>query len=343
MRTKGLFFAIFLLSNFLFFTSKAVAQKQIIAWQTTTTDEAAQKQSVHNYDNQGRLMSVEEPLEDLKTNYIYDTQARLKRLDVYTTEGLVKVEYTYGAEPTTTITHPVWGEQKRISYKDERGKVTEEKIYHNNELVRRILYSYTAFDSIFGREVVNFHEPTKDGKITPSLNFVFSGNKKIQKPVHKKYITYFDENTRKKTRQVIFIDDKKPLEETLYSYIKTGNNREFIEKSSYFNYETGERILIWYDYDDKTNLPSFIRTEKRKGENLISYSNQEFIYQEGQLWQVIFQNFISPMEKSEIKTKQPNNLFTKKVTIFKDGKMIRERHYEGEILTKTVDYQYTKV
>ncbi|WP_338762234.1 hypothetical protein WAF17_17215 [Bernardetia sp. ABR2-2B] len=343
MRTVNLFFTLFFsLSLSLFFT-KALAQNQIVAWQTTSTDEASQKYSVHNYDRQGRLTSVEEPLQELKTNYIYDTLARLKRLDVYTTEGIVKVNYTYGSEPTTTIIHPVWGEQKRISYKDERGKVTEEKIYHNKNLVRRILYSYTAFDSLFGREVVNFYEPTKDGKITPTLDFIFSGNKKIQNPVHKKYITYFDENTRQRTKEVVFIDDKKPLEDKIYIYSKGANNQVLLQKTHYTNYETDAQTVIFYAYQEKTNMPTFVRTEMRKGENLLSYFSLEYIYQNGTLWQTINQNFVSPFANSEIKTNQANTFFTKKVSIFKDAKLIRERHYEGEVLSKTIDYQYTKV
>lgn len=346
MRTFNLFFATFLLVSTSFFISKGFAQNQIIAWQTTTSDKAAQKHSVHNYDAQGRLMSVEEPLQDLKTNYIYDTDARLKRLDIYTTEGIVKVNYTYDSEPTTTITHPVWGEQKQISYKDERGKITEEKIYHNKELVRRILYSYTAFDSIFGREVVDFYESTKDGKITPTLDFIFSGNKKVQNPAHKKYITYFDETTRQRIKEVFFIDDKKPLEDKVYTYTKGANNQNLLQKTHYTNYETETQTIVYYDYQeqtkDKTSTPIFVRTEKRQGENLISYSSLEYIYQNGALWQIITQNFISPFAKSEIKTKSSNSSFTKKVSIFKDAKLIRERHYEGETLSKTIDYQYTK-
>ncbi|WP_291725240.1 hypothetical protein [Bernardetia sp.] len=340
MRIHYFFTSVFL---FLFiFKVEVSAQNQIIAWQTTSSDERSQKHSVHSYDTQGRLMSVEEPLQDLKTDYIYDTQASLKRLDVYTTEGIVKVNYTYGAEPTITITHPVWGEQKRVSYKDERGKVTEEKIYHNNELVRRILYSYTAFDSLFGREVVNFYEPTKDGKITPTLNFIFSGNKKIANPIHKKYITYFDEETRKRTKHVVFVDDKTPLEETFYSYIKTGYNKDFIEKTHYFNYQTGEQELIWYAYDEKNNLPTFIRTEKRQKENLISYDTQEFIYQKDRLWQIIHQSFVSPLGRMTDKIQPSKSFFSKKVSVYKDARLIRERHYEGETLAKTIDYQYTK-
>ncbi|WP_338793033.1 hypothetical protein [Bernardetia sp. MNP-M8] len=339
MRTLNLFFALL----FSLFFTKTLAQNQIVAWQTTTSDKASQKHSVHNYDNQGRLMSVEEPLQDLKTNYIYDTLARLKRLDVYTTEGIVNVKYLYGSEPTTIITHPVWGEQKRISYKDERGKITEEKIYHNKELVRRILYSYTAFDSIFGREVVNFYEPTKDGKITPTLGFIFRGNKKIQNPVHKKYITYFDENTRQRTKEVVFIDDKKPLEDKIYTYTKGVNNQVLLQKTHYTNYETNTQTVVFYSYQEKTNAPTFVRTEVREGENLLSYSSLEYIYQDGTLWQIINQNFMSPFAKSEIKTNSTNNTFTKKVSIFKDAKLIRERHYEGETLSKTIDYQYTKV
>jgi hypothetical protein len=346
MRTFNLFFATFLLISSLFFTSKIIAQNQITAWQTTTTDKASQKHSVHNYDKQGRLMSVEEPLQDLKTDYIYDTEARLKRLDIYTTEGVVKVNYTYGSEPTTTITHPVWGEQKQISYKDERGKITEEKIYHNKELVRRVLYSYTAFDSTFGREVVNFYESTKDGKITPTLDFIFSGNKKIQNPVHKKYITYFDETTRQRTKEVVFINDKKPLEDKLYTYSKRANNQVLLQKTHYTNYETNEQMVVFYSYQEqtkkKTNTPTFVRTETRKGENLLSYSSLEYMYQNGTLWQIINQNFSSPYAKSEIKTNPLNSSFTKKVSIFKDAKLIRERYYEGEILSKTIDYQYTK-
>lgn len=346
MRTFNLFFAIVLIFSFLslisFFPTKTFAQNQIVAWQTTTTDKASQKYSVHVYDQQGRLMSVEEPLQDIKTNYIYDTLARLKRLDVYTTEGIVKVNYTYGAEPTITITHPVWGEQKQISYKDERGKITEEKIYHNKELVRRILYSYTAFDSIFGKEVVNFYEPTKDGKITPTLDFIFSGNKKIQNPVHKKYITYFDETTRQRTKEVVFIDDKKPLEDKIYSYTKGANNQVLLQKTHYTNYQTNTQTVVFYSYQDKTNLPTFVRTEKREGENLISYASLEYLYQDGTLWQIINQNFISPFAQSEIKTNFSNSYFTKKVSVFKDSKLIRERHYEGETLTKTIDYQYIK-
>ncbi|WP_375559269.1 hypothetical protein ACE193_16220 [Bernardetia sp. OM2101] len=342
MRTFNLFFAVFFISFFVLFSTKTIAQTQIIAWQTTTVDKVSQKHSVHNYDGQGRLMSVEEPLQDLKTDYIYDTLARLKRLDVYTTEGVVKVNYTYGSEPTTTITHPVWGEQKRISYKDERGKITEQKIYHNKELVRRILYSYTAFDSIFGKEVVNFYEPTKEGKITPTLDFIFSGNKKIENPVHKKYITYFDETTRQRKKEVVFIDDKKPLEDKVYTYSKGANNQMLLQKTHYTNYETNAQTVVFYSYQEKTNTPTFVRTEMRKGENLLSYSSLEYIYQDGALWQIINQNFVSPFAKSEIKTNPLNSSFTKKISIFKDAKLIRERHYEGETLSKTIDYQYTK-
>ena len=350
MHTFNLFFAkpllLSLLSSISFFISETIAQNQITAWQTTTTEKSSQKHSVHNYDKQGRLMSVEEPLQDLKTNYIYDTLARLKRLDVYTTEGIVKVNYMYGSEPTTVITHPVWGEQKRISYKDERGKVTEEKIYHNKELVRRILYSYTAFDSIFGKEVVNFYEPTIDGKITPTLDFIFSGNKKIQNPVHKKYITYFDKTTRQRTKEVIFIDDKKPLEDKIYTYSKGSNNQILLQKTHYTNYETNAQTVVFYSYQEqskeKTAIPTFVRTERRQGENITSYSSLEYIYQSGALWQIINQNFVSPFVNSELKTNSINSFFTKKVSIFKDGKLIRERHYEGETLTKTIDYQYTK-
>lgn len=343
MRTSNLFFAVILFINSLFLISKTVAQNQITAWQTTMADKASQKHSVHAYDAQGRLMSVEEPLQDLKTDYIYDTLARLKRLDVYTTEGVVKVNYTYGSEPTTIITHPVWGEQKRISYKDERGKITEEKIYHNKELVRRILYSYTAFDSLFGKQVVDFYEQTKDGKITPTLDFIFSGNKKIENPVHKKYITYFDETTRQRIKEVVFIDDKKPLEDKIYIYSKGANNQILLQKTQYTNYETDAQTVVFYSYQEKTNTPTFVRTEMRKGENLLSYSSLEYMYQNGILWQVINQKFISPFAKSEIKTNSLNSSFTKKVSIFKDSKLIRERHYEGETLTKTIDYQYTKV
>ncbi|PIY08573.1 MAG: hypothetical protein COZ18_11590 [Flexibacter sp. CG_4_10_14_3_um_filter_32_15] len=342
MRTFNFFFATILMSSSLFLTTKTFAQNQIVAWQTTMADKASQKHSVHNYDNQGRLMSVEEPLQDLKTNYIYDTLARLKRLDVYTTEGIVKVNYTYGTEPTMTIIHPVWGEQKRISYKDERGKVTEEKIYHNKELVRRVLYSYTAFDSIFGKEVVNFYEQTKDGKITPTLDFIFSGNKKIQNPVHKKYITYFDKTTHQRTKEVIFIDDKKPLEDKVYTYSKGVDNQVLLQKTHYTNYETNAQTVVFYSYQEKTNAPTFVRTEVREGENMLSYSSLEYIYQNGALWQIINQNFVSPYAKSEIKTNSLNTSFTKKVSIFKDSKLIRERHYEGETLSKTIDYQYIK-
>ncbi len=342
MRTFNLFFAVSLISTS-FFTSKVFAQNQITAWQTTTADKASQKHSVHNYDNQGRLMSVEEPLQDLKTNYIYDTLARLKRLDVYTTEGVVKVNYTYGSEPTTTITHPVWGEQKRISYKDERGKITEEKIYHNKELVRRILYSYTAFDSLFGKQVVDFYEQTKDGKITPTLDFIFRGNKKTENPAHKKYITYFDETTRQRIKEVVFIDDKKPLEDKIYTYSKEVNNQVLLQKTHYTNYQTNAQTVVFYTYQEKTNLPIFVRTEVREGENILSYSSLEYVYQDGTLWQIINQNFVSPFAKSEIKTNSINSFFTKKVSIFKDSKLIRERHYEGETLNKTIDYQYTKV
>ena len=337
MRIFNLFFAIFFI-----FCTDVTAQNQIIAWQTTTTEQASQKHSVHTYDRQGRLMSVEEPSQDLKTNYIYDTLARLKRLDVYTTEGIVKVNYSYGSELTTTIIHPVWGEQKRVSYKDERGKVTEEKIYHNKELVRRILYSYTAFDSTFGREVVNFYEPTKDGKITPTLDFVFSGNKKIENPVHKKYITYFDETTHQRTKEVVFIDDKKPLEQKIYTYSKGASNQVMLQKTHYTNYETSTQKVVSYSYQDKTNTPTFVRTEVREGENLLSYSSLEYMYQNGALWQIISQSLVSPYTKSEIKTNSKNGFFTKKVSIFKDAKLIRERHYEGETLSKTIDYQYTK-
>jgi hypothetical protein len=66
------------------------------------------------------------------------------------------------------------------------------------------------------------------------------------------------------------------------------------------------------------------------------------MYQNGTLWQIINQNFSSPFAKSEIKTNPLNSSFTKKVSIFKDAKLIRERYYEGEILSKTIDYQYTK-
>lgn len=339
MRTFNLFFILFFIVSS---TTQTFAQIQIIAWQTTTADKVSQKHSVHNYDGQGRLMSVEEPLQDLKTNYIYDTLARLKRLDVHTTEGVVKVIYTYGSEPTTTIIHPVWGEQKSISYKDERGKVTEQKIYHNKELVRRILYSYTAFDSIFGKEVVNFYEPTQDGKITPTLDFIFSGNKKIENPVRKKYITYFDETTRQRKKEVVFIDDKKPLEDKVYTYSKGANNQVLLQKTHYTNYETDAQTVVFYAYQEKTNTPTFVRTEMRKGENLLSYSSLEYIYQEEVLWQIISQNFVSPFAKSEVKTNLSNSFFTKKVSIFKDAKLIRERHYEGETLSKTIDYQYTK-
>ncbi len=288
-------------------------------------------------------MRVEEPLKDLKTDYIYDMQARLKRLDIYTTEGIVKVNYTHGSEPTTTITHPLWGEQKRVSYKDERGKITEEKIYHNKELVRRVLYSYTAFDSLFGKEIINFYEPTKDGKITPTLDFIFSGNKKIENPIHKKYITYFDKNTRQRTKEVVFIDDTKPLEDKIYTYTKGENNKILLQKTHYTNYETNAQTIIFYSYQSKTNMPTFVRTEIRKNENLLSYSSLEYIYQNESLWQIINQSFESPFSKSEIKTTSSNNSFTKKVSIFKDAKLIRERHYEGEILSKTIDYQYIKV
>lgn len=348
MRTFNLFFATFLLLSTSFFTSTVFAQNQITAWQTTVADKASQKHSVHNYDKQGRLMSVEEPLQDLKTDYIYDTLARLKRLDVYTTEGVVKVNYTYGAEPTTTITHPAWGEQKRISYKDERGKITEEKIYHNKELVRRILYSYTAFDSLFGRQVVDFYEATKEGKITPTLDFIFRGNKKIEKPAPKKYITYFDETTRQRIREVVFIDDKKPLEDKIYTYSKGANNQALLQKTHYTNYETDEQTIVFYAYQEQSqektkeriNLPTFVRTEIRQGENLLSYSSLEYIYQNGTLWQIINQKFDSPFNKN--KTNPTNNSFTKKVSIFKDAQLIRERYYEGEMLSKTIDYQYTK-
>jgi hypothetical protein len=348
MRTFNLFFAVFFISFFILFSTKLAAQNQIVAWQTTTPNKVAQKHSVHNYDGQGRLMSVEEPLQDLKTDYIYDTEARLKRLDVYTTEGVVKVNYTYGSEPATTITHPVWGEQKRISYKDERGKITEEKIYHNKELVRRVLYSYTAFDSIFGKDVVNFYEQTKDGKITPTLDFIFIGNKKIEKPVHKKYITYFDETTRQRIKEVVFIDDKKPLEEKIYTYLKGVNNQVLLQQTHYTNYETDAQTVVFYSYQEqtqgknkeKTNTLTFVRTETRNGENLLSYSSLEYIYQEGLLWQIVSQNFNSPFNKD--KTNPTNSSFTKRVSIFKDSKLIRERHYEGETLSKIIDYQYTK-
>ncbi|AFM03625.1 hypothetical protein Fleli_1187 [Bernardetia litoralis DSM 6794] len=340
MRTFNLFSALFLFLNLSFSASETFAQNQIIAWQITTSDKAAEKHSVHNYDAQGRLTSVEEPLQNLKTDYIYDIEANLKRLDIYTTEGVVKVNYTYGSEPTTTIIHPVWGEQRRVSYKDERGKITEQKIYHNKELVRRILYSYTAFDSIFGREVVNFYEPTKDGKITPTLNFIFSGNKKVQNPVHKKYITYFDKTTRQRVKEVVFIDDKKPLETKIYTYLKETTNKALLEKVQYSNSETDEEIIIFYSYQDKTNLPTFVRTETRKNGNLLSYSSLEYLYQNGNLWQIITQNIRTPFNKN--KTNSTDNSFTKKVSIFKDAKLIRERHYEGETLSKTIDYQYTK-
>lgn len=342
MRTFNLFFATILVINS-FFLSKTFAQNQIIAWQTTAADKASQKHSVHNYDKQGRLMSVEEPLQELKTDYIYDTQAKLTRLDVYTTEGIVKVNYTYGSEPTTTITHPVWGEQKHISYKDERGKITEEKIYHNKELVRRILYSYTAFNSLFGKQVVDFYEATKDGKITPTLDFIFSGNKKVEKPVPKKYITYFDETTRQRIKEVVFIDDKKPLEDKIYIYLKGADNQVLLQKTHYTNYETNAQTIVFYSYQEQTNVPTFVRTEVREGENLLSYSSSEYVYQNGALWQIINQNFRSPYAKSEIKTNKLNNSFSKKVSIFKDAKLIRERYYEGETLSKTIDYQYTKV
>ncbi len=349
MRTYTSFFAIISILSSTFFilysTTKSIAQNQITAWQTTTSDKASQKHSVHNYDRQGRLMSVEEPLQDIKTNYIYDTLARLKRLDVYTTEGIVKVNYTYGSEPTTTIIHPVWGEQKRVSYRDERGKITEEKIYHNKELVRRILYSYTAFDSTFGKEVVNFYESTKDGKITPTLDFIFSGNKKVEKPVHKKYITYFDEVTRQRIKEVVFIDDKKPLETKIYTYSKGISNQVLLQKTHYTNYQTNAQTVVWYSYQEQTkeraNIPTFVRTEIREGENIISYSSLEYIYQNGTLWQVINQSFVSPFYKD--KTSFTTSYFIKKVSIFKDAKLIRERHYEGETLSKTIDYQYTKV
>ena len=319
MRTFNLFFAVFFIYFFVLFSTKTIAQNQIIAWQTTSADKASQKHSVHNYDGQGRLMSVEEPLQDLKTDYIYDTLARLKRLDVYTTEGVVKVNYTYGSIPMTTIIHPIWGEQKRVSYKDERGKVTEEKIYHNKELVRRILYSYTAFDSIFGKEIVNFYEPTKDGKITPTLDFIFSGNKKIENPVHKKYITYFDQTTSQRIKEVVFIDDKNPLEDKIYTYAKGANNQVLLQKTQYTNYEANAQTVVFYSYKEKTNTPTFIRTEKREGENLLSYSSLEYIYQNETLWQIINQSFITPYTKSEIKTNTPNSSFTKKVSIFKEA------------------------
>ncbi len=315
------------LSILLFFCSVSflVAQSQNklktkIARERTKEDTTFTLYLRETYDEQGRLLSFEEPQYYCTQTFQYDTQGRKKQEDIMCGESDGNGLYYFDYQENKTI---ITGDLGIFVV----FKIEEQHDQKGNKIQIQRWKNRADEDSTYTIEKLTYSEQNKLlTKEEYSLLFVKESSR-WQSNNEIRNLTTYSYTTFDSLQAVVFTDlvNKKSYPLETYTYNKSKKVKEIV-----YHYESGESRKV-YDYDSKGQLLKMRMESKKQGITAAQWkpdSETKFSYQNKQLVQETTATFQGKRIQNRIVNTYQQNLLLSTKEYDKQGKLVSEIIYE---------------